>query len=372
MGTFSRRVDRVIDCHVHLRDLASVEAIIRTRRHVGFDRMNLVSIVNPPTGAGHAQGLCAKAADPNAFYCFGGLNHAAAVSEGKVSAPSLAEQVDHLLAAGCDGIKLIEGKPTARERLPFALDGDYYREFFARAEGRDVPVVWHVADPEEFWDPQKIPAWAVKHGWGYGEDDVPKEQLHAEVAGVLRRHPKLRVIFAHFYFLSADLPRAAAFLAENPNVRIDLAPGVEFLFNLSRDPAAAREFFIAHADRIVFGTDISSGQTPEQAAARAELVQRFLEAGETFTVPAEADDLLEPGGDCQVRGMDLPADVLARIYAGNFEAFAGCAPKPLDREKAAAECRRQAEIAAALSGQPAGETEAGRCAEALGRPGKGG
>jgi len=365
MGTFSRRVERVIDCHVHLRDFDSVGRLDEIRRRVGVDRMNLACIVDPRSGGGHAQGLYAKATGAGAYYCFGGLNHAEAVSEGKVSAPPLAEQLDHLLAAGCDGIKMIEGKPTSRRQLPQALDGSYYAEFFARAEEADVPILWHVADPEEFWDPQRTPKWALEHGWGYGPEDVPKEQLYAEVERVLVRHPRLRVIFPHFYFLSADLPRAERFLREHPNVRIDLAPGVEFLFNLSRDPAAAREFFLAHADRIVFGTDISSVQAPAAAAERAGLVRRFLETEETFTVPGRADSLLEPGGESRICGLGLPEAALARIYHVNFEAFAGPEPRPVDPVEAAAECRRQAAVAAELSGCEPADTEAGRCAAAL-------
>lgn len=365
METFSRKVDRVIDCHVHLRDLASLGNLKEIRRRVGLDRINLAGIVDPRTGAGHAQGLCAKADAPGAFYCFGGLNHAAALSGGEVRPPSLAEQVGRLISAGCDGIKLIAGKPTSRRKLPVALDGDYYREFFARAEADDVPLLWHVADPEEFWDPQRAPAFAVKQGWVYGPDDVPKEQLYREVDAVLARHPNLRVILAHFYFLSADLPRAERFLGEHPNVHLDLALGIELLFNLSRRPAEAREFFIAHQDRIFFGTDIGSPAEPDQAAARADLLRRFLETDETFTVPGRADHLLEPGGSAEVHGLDLPVEALARIYRGNFESFAGAEPKKVDPDRALAECRLQADIAAQMSGVDAARTEAGRCAEAL-------
>ncbi len=364
-GTFSQKVNRVTDAHVHLNDLASLGNLMEIREHLGLDRMNLAGIVDARSGAGHAQGLCAKVSGGGAFYCFGGLNHAAAISDGKVSAPSLAEQVDNLISAGCDGIKLLEGKPTSRRKLPFALDGDYYGEFFARAEQRGAALLWHVADPEEFWDPQKAPKWAVENDWACGPDDVPKEQLYAEVEQVLQRHPNLRVILAHFYFLSADLPRAERFLQAHPNVKIDLAPGVEFLFNLSRDPGRSREFFLAHQDRIVFGTDIDSRSTPAQAAARADLVRRFLETDRTFTIPGEADELLEAGGQNEVHGLDLPEDALAKIYSGNFESFAGAEPAPVNRESAVAECRRQAEIAAKISGTAPDDTEAGKCARML-------
>ena len=365
MGNFSTKVDRVVDCHVHLRDLDELGQLKRIRIRAGMDRMNVVCIVDPPSGRGTASGLCAKLAAPGAFYVFGGLNHAESVSAGQASAGALAEQLDAMLAAGCDGVKLIEGKPTSRQKLPQPLDGDYYSEFFARAERRRAPMLWHVADPEEFWDPARTPAWAAKHNWGYGPDDVAKETLYEEVAAVLRRHPGLRVILAHFYFLSADLPRAEAFLAENPNARIDLAPGVEMLFNLSRDPAAAREFFIAHQDRIVFGTDISSSVSIASAMARAELVRLWLESEEPFAVPAEADELLEPGGDARIVPLNLPADVLAKIYAGNFEAVAGDAPAAVDVPQAIELCRRDAAVAAALSGTDADSTEPGHCAAIL-------
>ena len=365
MDKFSRKVSRVIDCHVHLLDLASVGRLIEIRRHLAIDRMNLVCIVDPHSGSGHPQALYAKLIGRGAVYCFGGLNHAAIISGGEATAPSLAEQVDQLLAAGCDGIKLIEGKPTARQELPFPLDGEYYSEFFARAAARQVPLLWHVADPEEFWDAAAAPKWAVEHGWTYGPEDVAKEQLYTEVANVLQRHPSLRVIFPHFYFLSADLARADGFLRAHPNVNIDLALGVELLFNLSRDRDAAREFFLTHQDRILFGTDITSAHPPAQAALRGGLVRQFLEGSEPFAAPAEADELLQPSEDSKIQGLALPADVLAKIYCANFEAFAGAAPAAVNRDQAVAECLGQAEIAAELSGEPPEDTEAGRCARAL-------
>ena len=365
MAAFSQKVDRVIDCHVHMFKLRMLEHMQGVLANVGFDRMNLLSIVNPRNGSGNGEGFVAKADGAGRFYFFGGLNHAAAITGGNVAAPPLAEQLDELLAAGVDGMKVIEGKPSCRKQLPSTLDGDYYRDFLARAEELGVPLLWHVADPEEFWDADLLPDWAARHDWGYDETDVPKEQLHDEITAVLARHPSLRVIFAHFYFLSADLPRATAFLAAYPNVSIDLAPGVEFLYNLTRTLDEAREFFIAQQERIIFGTDIADSNSLVQANVRAELVRRFLETDDTFTVPAEADDLLAPGGPTEIHGLALPADVLAKIYAANFEALCGAEPKAVDIPLAIEHCRRQAEIARAVSDAPPAETAAGMCADAL-------
>ena len=266
---------------------------------------------------------------------------------------------------GCDGIKMIEGKPTARRVLNIPVTDSYYERYWVRVEESGIPVVWHVNDPEEFWDPERIPAWAKSQGWGYGPSDATKEQLYAEVDEVLRRHPALKIIFAHFYFLSADLERAARFLDEHPSVCFDLAPGVEMLYNISRNPQSGRDFFIRYADRIVFGTDIFSALSADEARFRAGIIYRWLESGDTFRVPAGADFLLGPPEDGVIRGMQLPDDVLHRIYRGNFERLAGKAPKPLDIAAAAEACAELAEIAAAMSGKPAPQTQAGSVAAML-------
>jgi predicted TIM-barrel fold metal-dependent hydrolase len=224
-----------------------------------------------------------------------------------------------------------------------------------------------VNDPEEFWDPDKIPGWAKERHWGYGPEDVQKEELYAEVDEVLARHPKLKVVFAHFYFLSADLPRASRFLDAHPNVCFDLAPGVEMLYNISRDPDAGRDFFLRYADRIVFGTDLFSDIGNPAGVFRAGLVFRWLESQDEYRVPDGVDFLLGSPEDGVIRGLALPDDVLTAIYGGNLTRLTGSEPKSLDVPLAVEECRRIAAIAEALSGKPAGETQAAQVAERLGR-----
>jgi len=365
MSEWASKAKGIIDCHVHMGGIASEEAMLAIREATGIERMTLVAIQNPEAGAGLPQALYMKARHPERFCAFAGLNHAGKLSEGKVATPSLAEQVDAFAAIGCDGIKMIEGKPTSRQRMDVPVTDPYFADYWARVEEVGLPIVWHVNDPEEFWDPEKIPGWAKKRNWGYGPDDVTKEELYAEVDEVLARHPRLKIIFAHFYFLSADLPRAARFFDEHPTVHFDLAPGIEMLYNISRDPEGGREFFTRYADRILFGTDLSSGQTLEEAVIRAGIVFRWLESDDTFRVPEEADFLLGPPTDGIIRGMSLPDDVLAQIYGANFTRLAGPAPSPLRIDAAVAECERLGAIAAAMSGKPPAATEAARVAARL-------
>lgn len=365
MSEWSSKIQGITDGHVHMGSVSEEASLLNLCQATGIQRMGLVSIQNPATGSGLPQSLFMKARHPGQFYVFAGLNHAEKLSSGRVRTPSLAEQAEGFARMGCDGIKMIEGKPTSRQRLNIPVTDPYFADYWACIEDLGLPIVWHVNDPEEFWDPEKIPGWAKERHWGYGPEDVQKEELYAEVDAILARHPRLKVIFAHFYFLSADLSRAARFLEEHPTVHFDLAPGIEMLYNISRDPEAGREFFLRYADRIVFGTDLSSGQSLEEGRIRAGIVFRWLESEDTFRVPEEADFLLGPPEDGIIRGMALPGEVLKHIYHSNLARLAGFPPQPLKVEAAIAECERLAAIAAALSGRPAEETEAARVAKGL-------
>jgi hypothetical protein len=345
--------------------VSTEQRIQAIRGAAGIQKMALVSIQNPASGSGLAQSLYMKARYPETFYVFSGLNHAGWLSEGRVQTPSLVEQVETFAALGCEGIKMIEGKPTSRQRMDVPVTDAYYAEYWAKVEELGVPIVWHVNDPEEFWDLERLPSWAKERNWGYGPEDVQKEQLYAEVDEVLDRHPTLRIVFAHFYFLSADLPRAIRFLDAHPTVSFDLTPGIEMLYNLSRDLDASRAFFCAYADRIVFGTDLSSSLTVEEGRFRAGIVYRWLESEDTFRVPEGADFLLGAPEDGVIHGLALPEDILAKIYAGNFARLAGDVPRALDVSLAIQECDRLDSIAQALSKQPAIVTEAAKVASLL-------
>jgi len=363
MDKWKSKVKGIIDCHVHMGSIANEASMLSIRETTGIEKMALVSIQNPTAGSGLPQSLYMKAQYPKVFFVFAGLNHAQKLTDGRVKTPSLTEQVENFVKIGCDGLKMIEGKPTSRQRMDIPVTDPYFADYWAYVEELGIPIIWHVNDPEESWDPEKIPGWAKEHNWGYGPDDVQKEQLYDEVDEVLSRHPNLNITFAHFYFLSADLARAGRFFDAHPTVQFDLAPGIEMLYNISHDPDAGREFFIHYADRILFGTDLSSGQGLEEGRVRAGIVFRWLESEDTFRVPEEADFLLGSPDDGIIRGLFLPDDVLNKIYINNFVRLVE--PRTLDIGKAVEECERLGAIAKALSSKSVSETEADVVAKKL-------
>lgn len=348
----------MIDSHVHLRWPRDIENLETLRAGLGAERMCIASVADRLDVNDNPALYAAKAAFPDSFYIFPALDHASHFSSGAVEAPPLVEQIDRMIAAGADGLKLIESKPTHRKMVDIPIDGGHYEAMFARVEEAGLPILWHVADPEEFWHPELTPGWASARGWGYDSTWPPKEGFYTEVSNVLKRHPRLKIIFAHFYFLSADLPRAAALFEAYEGVCLDLAPGIEMLYNLSRDIEAAREFFVKHSERIIFGTDIEANHTTDQARMRSGVVTRWLDSDEEYRVPEGADYTLGPPEDGAIRGMALPEDVRRRIYATNFERLAGREPRPLNVSLAIDEARRNAAEVAALGGDPTAALEA--------------
>jgi predicted TIM-barrel fold metal-dependent hydrolase len=349
----------VVDGHIHLVHPDLVSDMRRVMDHVGLTAVNLVSVPMRRAINHNAALIDFKARYPGRAYISGALDYVQVRADLDQAPQTLADQVRRLQAVGFDGLKLLESKPTARQWTEFAVDGPTYAPMWAALEESRFPVVWHVADPEEFWDPEGCPDWARQHGWCYDEGDfTAKEQLYAEVEHVLTRYPKLRVIFAHFYFLSADLQRAAAFLDAHPGAHLDLAPGIEMFVNFSRDVEATRDFFIAYANRIVYGTDIGAGSAARDPAqgldhldahGRTRLVRQFLESDRPFNSPDELGHGL--GMDVKgLHGIALPDEELSQIYAGNFRNLFGGQPVALDRDAAIEELEWQASAIDALEG----------------------
>jgi len=369
----------VIDGHIHFTDPDQMGNILSIANTVPMAQVNLLSTPRPGGINQNPAVMSAKLRQPQMVYISGGLDYAQVLGEGwsqidpmalfrnpdaatlqaladqwsdvdpAAMSENLGQQIRAFRAIGFDGLKLIESKPTSRKVLPLPLDAPHYEGMWAALEDLEMPVIWHVADPEEFWDEDQAPDWAKQHGWFYGDGTFPtKEALYTEVDNVLARHPGLQVVFAHFYFLSADLARAGHFLDTNPNVCLDLTPGNEMITNFTRNFDAARDFFVAYQDRLVYGTDIATRGLDTQAGMARALgtawaVRMYLETTGTFAAPGVLAHWRVP--DLQgFRGFGLRDDLLAKIYCTNFQRLYGSEPAELDRTAALEELARMASV----------------------------
>jgi predicted TIM-barrel fold metal-dependent hydrolase len=346
----------IIDCHTHFGggQLDLIDELLAAEREGGVQQVALMVTSVPGQANENAQALYAKYRHSGAVYFFAGMDYAA-VSEDVDHrlTYSFPQQIDRLLALGVDGVKLINGKPDARKSSGIALDSVVYEGFYTRASECQLPLLWHVSDPEEFWDAAAAPEWATSHGWLYDASFPSSAQLYGELERVLLRHPRLRIIFAHFCFLSDFLDRAAALLDRYPGVNLDLALGIEMLHNFSKRPDQARDFFVRYQERILYGTDLSCGTewSPGLKLSRIWVVRNFLETDETFHVPTD-DSLIWPDHRTLIHGIKLPEEVLAKVYVGNFRRLVSPAPKPLCMPRVMEELNRLTAIHEAIGAQP--------------------
>jgi predicted TIM-barrel fold metal-dependent hydrolase len=172
----------------------------------------------------------------------------------------------------------------------------------------DVPVFIHTADPQEFFQPLDMhnERWLelalFPNRRANQPGQVSFEELMTERNNVFRKHPKTRFIAAHFGWHANDLKKAAAMLDAFPNVTVEAGA---VLYDLGRQPRAAREFFIKYQDRVMFGKD----------AFQPEEYPYYWRVFET------ADEYFDYYRDYhafwKLYGLDLPDAVLKKVYFQN-------------------------------------------------------
>lgn len=309
--------------------LENAAYIIRAMEALGYAQVAIpsISLFDPVDFVMNPLTLYCKTLSPGRVFALGGLRYALSREENT----DLAAQARKLVAAGFDGIKMI-CKPNARRTMHFPVDDAMFDEFFSFAEETRLPILYHVGDPETFWDSARVPAWARANGWYYGEDrDVPTmKEMWDEVERMLDKHPCLRVAFAHFLFLSEDLTRAQTLFDRYEGVSLDLTPGSEMFFGFAGDRDAARVFFERNSKRLLFGTD--------NMAVRDEIADQTLAEAKRHIARIRTFYASDCPSDWYPAGLKLSDAALNDIFDGNFTRFFGASPKRVDPDAAAALC----------------------------------
>jgi predicted TIM-barrel fold metal-dependent hydrolase len=129
-----------------------------------------------------------------------------------------------------------------------------FADFFSELSRLQMPVMWHVGDPAVFWDPENVPSGAREQGWFYGTDEYPTlEELHESTIEILDDNPGLKVIFAHFFYMSDRLEKLGDLLDRYPSIYVDVTPGVEIYRDFSLNRADAYDFFVKYPGSVVSG-----------------------------------------------------------------------------------------------------------------------
>jgi predicted TIM-barrel fold metal-dependent hydrolase len=260
---------------------------------------------------------------PNRIAVFAGLDYdgwAADEQFGETEASRLRDSARR----GARGLKVWKhlglSARDPRGRL-VAVDDPRLDPLWAAAAELDLPIVIHIADPIAFFEPldatnerwEELRAnpdwhfWPTRPADAAGEPGFPPfDEVLAQFGRLLARHPATTFVGAHVGCAAEDLDLVGRLLDANPNLSIDIAAR---LGELGRQPYSSREFFLRHADRILFGVDMPPD--PRQYAIHYRFLETFDESFDYGTDPV-------PGqGRWQIHGIGLPDDVLRRVYRDN-------------------------------------------------------
>lgn len=175
-----------------------------------------------------------------------------------------------------------------------------------------MPVLIHTADPVAFFEPidRFNERWEELHrhpDWGFADEKFPShDELLAARNRVIARHPQTTFIGAHVANYPENLAEVGRWLDQYPNLHVEIAARIA---ELGRQPRTARKFFIKYADRILFGTD---GPRP---VSRLLPHWRMLETRDEYF--SYAENQYPPQGLWNIYGLNLPDEVLRKVYAKN-------------------------------------------------------
>ena len=175
-----------------------------------------------------------------------------------------------------------------------------------------LPVLIHTADPAAFFEPMDRfnERWEELHRrpeWNFAKAGFPKRaELLAALRRVVARHPQTQFIGAHMANNPENLAEVGEWLDAHANLHVEISARIA---ELGRQPTSAREFFIKYADRILFGTD------GPRDRLRLAPHWRLLETRDEYFPYAE--EQYPPQGLWNIYGLDLPDEVLRKVYQGN-------------------------------------------------------
>jgi len=326
----------VIDAHNHLWGNYRIDQVIETMNTLGVacysDLTGNVRIEFSEGGytirPGNISDFFSHCAEkyPGRFYCF-------TMSEfARPAGPPLFEDHRHFVKEcietlkahvmqGAKGLKVLK-ELGLHHRDPegelIGVDDPRLFPIWEEAGRLRIPVLIHQADPTGFFEPvtpdnEHYESMVKYPSWSFADPKFPrKKELLDRRDRLIRQHPNTIFILPHCANHAENIGYVSRLLSENPNVYIDFSARLD---ELGRQPYSAREFFIKHQDRIIFGTDMPANIDTSVDMYRTYF--RFLETyDESFYAP-DFDGTFE-----RIRwpicGIGLPDEVLRKIYYENI------------------------------------------------------
>jgi uncharacterized protein len=308
----------VIDVHSHaewVRSPEHLEEIVKLMDAAGVERTVMFVRTGSPEKFAAARGVFAKHPDRFDLWCgfeLGGHKEPGFAAK----AVRALEDCRRLGALGVGEIgDKGEGIWSSGKGSGLHVDDDRMSPLYDKCAQLGMPINIHVSDPIWSYESMDNTNDGLMNCYTWRITVKPGVLGHDELIGTLERavhrHPKTTFIACHIANLEYDLARLGGILDRNPNLSVDLGARCG---ELSPIPRAAARFFGKYPDRVLYGTDMGYHQLILSATFR------ILETADEHFYVRDAIVHATTGGfdyHWPLYGLDLPDDILRKVYADN-------------------------------------------------------
>ncbi len=295
---------RIIDCHSHLLDAAHADAWFQAADAYGIDHTITMSPLEETLRL-----LRGPYADRLTFIAV------PAWQRGGYDEDNFWPRVKAFYDLGVRVVKF-HLAPGTMQKSDLFLGSDRLRSYIDRAALMGMIIMTHIGDPQAWYDhPDKYGSDA--EFWGTREQHYDAwEQLLEHTGG----QPWWG---AHLGGWPENPERLAHLLRTYPDLTLDLSATTWMAREVSLQRDVMRRFVIEFQDRLMWGSDQVSqdARNADFYASRWWTHRKLWESN--FEGHSPIRDAAAPGGVAVLKGLDLPADVLAKLYRENIRRLLG-------------------------------------------------
>ena len=321
-----------VDAHAHIKQDATERALAL------MDEWGIRTTINVSGGSRENVDLSVAAQEESGgrirFFCNIDFNDWDSESFAATAVASL----ETCAAKGGLGLKIFKGLGlglTYSDGTLAPVDDPVFDPIFERAGELGLPVLIHSGDPKAFFEPptkdnERYEELTEHPKWSFHGEEYPSwEEVYRQFENRVGRHPGTIFIGAHFGNNPEDPARVFEMIEEHPNLYVDTAARVPEIGRF--DPVRMKELMTRYQDRVLFGTDLglsnkylALGSGPPYKPTEKQ-IERFFTATYRYfeTSDRQFDHPTPIQGKWRIDGIDLPCDVLEKIYHANVEKLLG-------------------------------------------------